>query len=173
MKKETQVAIARPLAAAVWHWIDLYPEEFVDTISSSRRMEGAPERAFDLIYVQHEAAEYKVILSPVLTILMCVSHERLKHDFNLHMGGARQSNRKVGFCWHAVPSPFTEGHRSSTQEVFLVESFFKHMHSASSFAPTAFRCLIDICKAAARARPNQDLPLRSLASDVAHEIRVI
>lgn len=88
------MAIARPLAAAVWHWIDLYPEEFVDTLSSSRRMEGAPERAFDLIYVQHEATEHKVILSPVLTILMCVSHERLNHDFNL-LGGARQSNKKV------------------------------------------------------------------------------
>jgi hypothetical protein len=60
----------------------------------------------------------------------------------------------------------------------LIEQLTKMAHKLSSphvrLAPIAFRCLLDLCKAASRAplKPGQELPLRGLAIDIIHEIKV-
>jgi hypothetical protein len=95
MKRDAQIVLAVPLAAAVWHWIDLYPEEFSDSVAAPRRLEGAPERVFDLIY-RDTQSENRYLLWPTLTVLMCISHERVNQDFILDVGGgARKTNKKV------------------------------------------------------------------------------
>ena len=98
MKREAQAAVARPLRRAIWNWIDLFPDEFNDALRS-RRMEGAPERTFDLLYTQQPGAERA--LWPTLTILNCISSERLGSDFQVnhfgsgHFGGHKSNHRKV------------------------------------------------------------------------------
>jgi hypothetical protein len=151
MKRDAQVMLAVPLAAAIWHWIDLYPAEFAEAISGPRRLEGAPERVFDLIF-QNMQPESRHLLWPTLTVLMCVSFERLNQDFGLEGGGGRKSHKK---------------------EILLVEQLIKAAFSpVPRQAMAALRCLIDIGKAASRATFKRDVPLRTLALDITHSIQV-
>jgi hypothetical protein len=151
MKAAGKIILATPLAAAIWHWIDLYPGEFADAISGPRRLDGAPERVFDLIFT-NSTAENRHKLWPTLTVLMCVSFERLNQDFNFEGGhGGRKTNRK---------------------EVVLVETLIKTVSNVREHSMLALRCLLDIGKAASRATFQRDVPLRTLALDIAHEIHV-
>lgn len=99
MKREAQAAVAVPLRKAVWNWIDLYPDEFNEAIRSRGRMEGAPERTFDLLYTAQHNIEKE--LWPTLTILVCISAERISSDFQVssfgtgNISGHRGSHRKV------------------------------------------------------------------------------
>jgi hypothetical protein len=54
----------------------------------------------------------------------------------------------------------------------LVDQLVKAATSSTKFQPVALRCLVDICKAASRAPYKRDLPLRALAMDITHEIKV-
>ena len=62
-------------------------------------MEGTPERTFDLLYEQQQGVEKG--LWPTLTILNCISSERLGSDYQInhfgsgHFGGHKGSHRKV------------------------------------------------------------------------------
>ncbi|TFY54349.1 hypothetical protein EVJ58_g8920 [Rhodofomes roseus] len=80
MKQEAQAAIAIPLRVAIWNWIELCPEEFNDTIRHHRRMEGAPERVFDILFDSQEA-QHNPNVWPTLTALACISSERTRTDF--------------------------------------------------------------------------------------------
>jgi hypothetical protein len=91
--KEAQLILAAPIGEAVWHWIDLYPQEFSDAISGPRRMDGAPERLYDALSQLNDPA-HKQITLPTLSILMAVSYERLERVLSQYHGG-RQSSRKV------------------------------------------------------------------------------
>jgi hypothetical protein len=96
MQRDAMLVLAVPLAAAVWHWIDLYPEEFGDAISARGRMDGAPEQVIDVLGKELSQPETKHIVWPTLTVLMCISYDRVNVDFNLeHGGGVRKMNRKV------------------------------------------------------------------------------
>lgn len=99
MKREAQAAVAVPLRKAIWNWIDIYPDEFNEAIRSRGRMEGAPERTFDLLYTsQHN---FEKDLWPTLTILVCISAERISSDFQVssfgtgNVSGYKGSHRKV------------------------------------------------------------------------------
>ncbi len=72
MKKEAQYALASPLRNAIWNWIGNCPEEYNDTLANHRRLEGAPERVFDIIYDLHESSN-KISVWPALTALLCIS----------------------------------------------------------------------------------------------------
>ena len=99
MKRDVQAAVARPLRRAVWNWIDLFPDEFNEAVLSRGRMESAPQRTFDLLYEQQSSAEKG--LWPALTILNCISSERIGSDFQInhfgsgHFGGHKSNHRKV------------------------------------------------------------------------------
>ncbi|EIN11059.1 hypothetical protein PUNSTDRAFT_51619 [Punctularia strigosozonata HHB-11173 SS5] len=151
MRRESQSLCSGPLRTAVWTWIELCPIEFNDTLLSARRMEGAPERAFDLLYQNAEYSD-KRLLWPALTTLLCLSSERLR-DFHVNPSVAMQKNYRKD--WH------------------FMEQLFKNLTPTSKLHDVAFRCLIDICKAAAHIRSDKDLPLRSIALDVAHEIKSV
>ena len=51
-------------------------------------------------------------------------------------------------------------------------SIAKRSFSHSKFSEVALTCAVDVCRAAAYIDPEGDVPLRLVASDIAHEIRV-
>jgi hypothetical protein len=151
MRREAQSLCSGPLRTAAWAWIDLCPSEYSDSLRSARRMEGAPERAFDLL---HQNVEYgdKRLLWPALTVLLCLSSERLR-DFHLDGSSGNQKNYR--------------------KESHFMDQLFKNAVPSSKLHDVALRCLLDICKAATQIRPEADSPLRGIAIDVAHEIKVV
>lgn len=86
MKPEAQLAVAIPLRAAIWNWIDLYPEEFNETLRYHRRMDGAPERVFDILWDSYEM-NHKPGIWPTLSALSCISTDRLKTDYQANSLG--------------------------------------------------------------------------------------
>ncbi|KAG5648701.1 hypothetical protein DXG03_000048 [Asterophora parasitica] len=154
MGREAQVAIAVPLRSAVWNWITAFPHEFNDAIrpTTSRgkgaKTEGAPERVFDLLYSMNPANDEKVFW-PTLTILNCITADRMAADFQLTLAGETKPNRK---------------------EMKLGEDVMKHASGNTKLTDVALVCLLDICRAATHvAEP--EAPLRLVAYDIAHEIK--
>lgn len=84
MNRTAQMAIAGPLRSAIWNWIELNQEEFNDALHY-RRLEGAPERVFDLLYQLNSPD--KAVIWPALTVLMCISPDRMKSEYNVNSIG--------------------------------------------------------------------------------------
>ena len=99
MRREAQAALASPLRNAVWSWIEHNPEEFNESILSHRKLENAPERVFDLLYELHETSD-KPAVWPALTVLMCISSDRIKNEYQTNSIGMTRgfASRKV--CPH-------------------------------------------------------------------------
>lgn len=94
MKQGVQVAIARPLRQAIWNWIDIFTDEFNDAIRNRGRMEGAPERTFEVLYSMRTGAEKE--MWPTLTLLSCISSEHLSRDFQItHFGSGHYGAQKI------------------------------------------------------------------------------
>ena len=93
MRREARTAIAIPLRSAVWNWIDLFPGEYNEALRSYRRLEGAPERVFDLLWDPTESAAARA-LWPTLAVLSCISTERTRTDYqsSLKATGTNKSN---------------------------------------------------------------------------------
>ncbi|THH13571.1 hypothetical protein EW146_g6666 [Bondarzewia mesenterica] len=149
MKREAKTAVAIPLRAAIWNWIDLFPAEYNEALRSYRRMEGAPERVFDLLWDPSESASARAIW-PTLAVLGCISTERTRSDYEL-----------------SIRAPGTS--KSNMQK--FVDMLLKNMNSSSKLRDVAIVCALDYCRGAARAKPEGDLPIRSIASDLAHDIQ--
>lgn len=95
MRREAQTAIAAPLRTAVWNWIEYHQEEFDNAQRHHRRLEGTPERVFDLLYQMVDTSN-KAAVWPALTVLMCISNDRIRSEYDLHSGGIPISHgRKV------------------------------------------------------------------------------
>jgi hypothetical protein len=175
MKRGVQAAAARPLRRAVWNWIDLFPDEFNEALRYRGRMEGTPERTFDLLYEQQQGTEKA--LWPSLTILNCISSERLGLDFQVnhfgsgHFGGHKGGHRKVcklecyRISTRTEALPVLQDHR-------FIEDLVKHANTASKFSEVALACTLDMCRVAFHIRPEGEVPLRTIGSDIAHEIKV-
>jgi hypothetical protein len=82
MSLQAKVALAVPLRTAVWNWIDLFPHEFHEVMRSNRRLEGAPERAFDGLW-DPQALDMSSAraLWPTLAVLSVISPERTVPDY--------------------------------------------------------------------------------------------
>lgn len=48
----------------------------------------------------------------------------------------------------------------------------KHVNNHSKFSEVALACAVDMCRAAAYIEPEGEVPLRLVAFDIAHEIKV-
>lgn len=94
MKRDVQSAISIPVRMAIWNWIDLYPEEFNDAIRCHRRLDGAPERVFDILYELHDSPN-KSSVWPALAALMSVSPDRIKSEYEINTLGPSKGSRKV------------------------------------------------------------------------------
>ena len=91
MRIESQRTIAIHLRAAIWNWIDVFPSEFNEAIRTKGKTEGAPERVFDLIHSLAHAGSENVFW-PTLTILNCISSDRISAEFQYR---GKFTNRKV------------------------------------------------------------------------------
>ncbi|KAI0686496.1 hypothetical protein BC835DRAFT_1523052 [Cytidiella melzeri] len=150
MKRDAQIAIAGPLRTAVWNWIEFHQEEFNDSLLH-RRLEGTPERVFDLLY-QLDVTN-KSALWPALTVLMCISSDRIRAEYSVNsvgmpMGPQRRKDR--GF----------------------VEALTRALLTPSKYQEVAAICMLDTCRAASRVKPgDHESPLHSLANDIAHDVK--
>ncbi|KAL4251095.1 Ras-GAP domain-containing protein [Abortiporus biennis] len=150
MKKEVQSATAIPLRTALWNWIDNSSEEFNDMILHNRRLDGTPERVFDCLYDLQESSS-KINVWPTLSVLMCISADRMRNEYQTHATGMHRGNRK---------------------DRNVVEQILRMMASPNKQAEVGLVCALDICRAASRIRAGeQETPLQSIAIDVAHEIK--
>ncbi|KAH7916805.1 hypothetical protein BJ138DRAFT_1121610 [Hygrophoropsis aurantiaca] len=155
MKREAQAAVAIPLRTAIWNWIDLCPREYNEAIRSRGRFEGAPERVFDLLYIANEPGRERA-LWPTLTILACLSAERLNTDYQIDI-----QTRSTNF-----------GQKSHRKDVRFVEELVRHTNTSSKLNDVSFVCSIDMCRAGFRISPEGEMPLRHIASDLAHNLKL-
>jgi hypothetical protein len=91
MKSEAQISIAGPLRTAVWNWIEFHQEEFNDSLLH-RRLDGTPERVFDILY--HLDTSNKAAIWPALTVLMCISSDRIRHEYNVNSVGMPMGHQR-------------------------------------------------------------------------------
>ncbi|KAG9015978.1 Ras GTPase activating protein ira2 [Tulasnella sp. 427] len=146
MKREAQGAVSIALRTALWNWIEYFPNEYFDIFKGVRRLEGAPERVFDMLYNMTEN-QSKRAFWPTLTILLAASPERLKQA-------------TLGVT------------KSKKQQVNFVETLVKSLSSATKTAEISMVCLIDMCKAAAYLPMSyEQTALRALGPDLADELR--
>ncbi|KAH9030143.1 hypothetical protein EDB85DRAFT_1456161 [Lactarius pseudohatsudake] len=148
MKQEVKVAVAVPLRTAIWNWVGMFPDEYNEAIRTHRRLEGTPERVFDLLWDPSEVANARA-LWPTLAALAVISSERMRTDLK----GSSKSNLKK----------FTD----QLGKVALVPNKLRDVSVV---------CILDLCRGAARARPDasgKDLPIHANVSDYIHEIQSI
>ncbi|CAL1700085.1 unnamed protein product [Somion occarium] len=152
IRKEVQAAMCQPLRTAIWNWIENFPDEFNEALLSHRRLEGAAERVFDLLYPLHEWPD-KTFVWPALTVLLCISSERTKSEYQMVSLG---------------PMPPRPGPRKDRT---FADQIIRTMTGRGKGSEMAMVCALDICRAASRVRPNPEVevPLISVANDVAHE----
>jgi hypothetical protein len=99
MRQGVQLATAFPLRLAIWNWIEAFPNEFNDSLRFRGRLDGSPERVFDILHTLNQPGVERE-LWPTLAILHCVTPERLTADFPMTQFGysnapGQKSSRKV------------------------------------------------------------------------------
>ena len=167
MRIESQRTIAIHLRAAIWNWIDVFPSEFNEAIRTKGKTEGAPERVFDLIHSLAHAGSENVFW-PTLTILNCISSDRISAEFQYR---GKFTNRKVTIS-KFLRFLTMQIEAFLRQELRFTENTLRYLRNHSKFSEVSLACAIDICRAAAYIDPEGDVPLRLVASDIADEIKV-
>ncbi|TBU46391.1 hypothetical protein BD309DRAFT_622853 [Dichomitus squalens] len=156
LKKDAQVPVSIALRTAVWNWIELCDDEYNDALRYHRRLDGAPERVFDLLYDLQESSRDKAGAWPTLAVLLCVSGDRMKAEY--------EANALVG------------QQRGARKERNITDLIIKNLPFGSRYFDVALVCAVDICRAASRVRPRADseneVPLISMAYDIAHELKI-
>ncbi|KAH9981838.1 hypothetical protein BJV74DRAFT_778311 [Russula compacta] len=147
MKPEVKVAVAVPLRTAIWNWIGMFPDEYNEAIRMHRRLEGTPERVFDLLWDPSEVASARA-LWPTLAALAVISSERMRTDLK----GSSKSNLKK-----------------------FTDQLGKVAQTPNKLRDVSVVCILDLCRGAARARPDpgKDLPIHANVSDYIHEVSTI
>ncbi|KAJ3551785.1 hypothetical protein NM688_g4509 [Phlebia brevispora] len=156
MQKGAQMAIANPLRTAIWNWVENHPEEFNDALLYHRRLEGAPERVFDILY-QLVDVQDKAAVWPALTALMCISSDRIKAEYQINSMGVPRG-------------PHGRKDRN------FAELLIRTLLNPPKISDVPFVCALDVCRAASRIQPvagDIELPLQAMATDVAHEVKMI
>ena len=96
LKKDAQVPVSIALRTAVWNWIEHCDDEYNDALRSHRRLDGAPERVFDLLYDLQESSRDKSGAWPTLAVLLSISGDRMKGEYEANaLVGQRGAFRKV------------------------------------------------------------------------------
>jgi hypothetical protein len=79
MRRESQLAVATYLRSAVWNSIDLFPHEFNEAIRIRGKMEGAPERVYDLLSSSIPPSQEKIYW-PTLSVLLCCTSDKVRSE---------------------------------------------------------------------------------------------
>lgn len=146
MTGETHVAFANPLRLAIWNWISHFPEEYNDIVRGKSKLDGAPERVFDHLFARLKLGSERQMW-PALTALLCITPDRISPD--LYSGQRKKSLR-------------------------FLEEIQKQLHGSGKHQDVGVVVALDLCRAAMyiTPEPHDDAPLRSLASDIVHEMKV-
>ena len=91
MKRDAQAAVAVSLRRAIWNWMETFPHEYLEVMQGTRKLDGAPERVFDMLFVNTDESN-KRTMWPTLTALMMLSHDRSKQ---LAMSYARERTKSL------------------------------------------------------------------------------
>jgi hypothetical protein len=96
MRRDAQESVAIALRAAIWNWITIFSDQFLDVMVVQRRLEGTPERVFDtLLQVTNETGlNQRRKLWPTLAALLAISPQRLR-EAELGMSGPQPKGKKV------------------------------------------------------------------------------
>ncbi|KAH9854976.1 hypothetical protein C2E23DRAFT_883516 [Lenzites betulinus] len=155
LKKDAQMPVSIALRTAIWNWIELCPDEFNEALLSHRRLEGAPERVLDLLYDSQENSRDKAGSWPTLAVLLSISQDRMKNEFEANAMGAHKGAYR--------------------KDRNFTDLLFKSLPYASKYSEVGIVCAIDICRAASKLRPPEgeaEVPLLSTAFDLAHELKL-
>ncbi len=154
MPGEIYVAFATPLRLAIWNWINRFPEEYNDVVRGRSKLDGAPERVFDHLFARIKPGTDRQMY-PALAALLCITPDRISPD--LYSGQRSKSDRFMEEVQKQINASFSPKETDPTKngDVGLV-------------------CALDLCRAAMHITPgpHDDSPLRSLASDLVHEMKV-
>ncbi|KAI5118442.1 hypothetical protein M0805_000576 [Coniferiporia weirii] len=153
MKPEAQCAVAIYLRRAIWNWIETFPGEFAESSTGVRRLDGAPERVFDL-FVQIKNEQNRKVIWPTLTALLLLSHERLKQ-------------LALAFDGHVWNPKVMQGKK----ELVFIDKVRKNVPASSKMSDSALLCLSDLLRAAMYIPPEHDAVIRGFAPDVADELK--
>ncbi|KAF8524568.1 hypothetical protein BU17DRAFT_84597 [Hysterangium stoloniferum] len=154
MRTETQGAVAAVLRAVIWNWIEGFPEQFIEVVQSPRRrLEGNPERVFDLLYQLVDPGN-KPMFWPTLSVLLTISPERLK----------------------AAEMALSKTNRFGKKHNNLLEQLHGALTTPSKLGDLSdlvIMCYNEICRAAFHFPSNatESIVLRSLAPDLADELK--
>ena len=143
MSGEAHLAFANPLRIAIWNWVKNFPQEYNDMMVGKIKMDGAPERVFDHLYSRMKPGSERQMW-PTLTALLCITPDRISAD--LYSGQKMKSDK-------------------------FIEDMLRHVNLTSKYFDVGLVCGLDLCRIA-MVLSHEDLPLRSLASDIVHEIKV-
>lgn len=112
INREAQLAIAIHVRTAVWNWIDRFPEEFNEAIrvkpgivKAAESGAGIPERVFDMLYNLSTYPGNERIVWPTLTMLSCMTSERISNDLqNPGYGSAKRkvSRHRLDSCQYEI-----------------------------------------------------------------------
>jgi hypothetical protein len=67
---------------AIWNWIEMCPQEYNEAVRSRGKLEGAPERVFDLLHSANEPGREHA-LGPMLIIFAFLAAECLSPDYQI------------------------------------------------------------------------------------------
>ena len=160
-------------------------------------MDAGPERVFDLFYQKsmqgqgqgQPAASGERVLWPTLTVLSCISSDRLSSSSNndgsgsnpgggLGGGGAGGSKTNLGFG-----GQMRHASAASRYSLRFNGDIVRQLKSQGKLAEVALVCALDTCRVASHVRAGLhvdsedetdfagDVPLREVAMDFAHEIK--
>lgn len=62
---------------------------------------------------------------------------------------------------------------SFAKDIRFTQELIRHANTTSKLADVAFVCAIDMCRAGFRISPEGEMPLRHIAADISHEIKVV
>lgn len=144
------MAVAGPLRCAIWNWIIYFPSEFNEAIRTRGRLEGAPERVFDILYNKSlMQANTEQVMWPTLCTIVSITADRISSE--LHTATGRGLNMDK-----------------------LSQEMLRHAASPTKLSECAVICGLDMCRAASyiSGAGVDEINLRERAYDNAHEIKV-
>ncbi|KIJ57137.1 hypothetical protein M422DRAFT_219023 [Sphaerobolus stellatus SS14] len=151
MRFDSQAALTVILRSVVWNWIQDFTDEFVDVLRSPRRrLEGWPERVYDLFQARVDASS-RPFFWPTLSILLAISPDRMRN------------------AEAALSGTLTYGKKHNN----FLEQLHSTLGTQVKLGETVIQCYNDLCGAAWHVPPTNmgDNVLRMLAPDLADELK--
>jgi hypothetical protein len=154
IKDKPKLAISSAVRQAIWNWIEILPKEYTDLLVGRRKLDGAPERVFDMLFTQSERDGKQRTYWPTLTVLLAVSPERIKGLDTGSSGRAKKDRKALAFM-DALSKGLQSGSRAPRE--------------------SAMACLVDLARAASYASGGayaDGMAIKSLAPDLVDDVKV-